>query len=278
MKDLNNNFETGNVASQGSQEPDIMKVFEVEQEQQVTGVGEDNMQLIAPQDESAEVSQDNIEIDEKFANLPKAEALLRTYQSRYDKLYNEHQNLARELEQYRQYRELVDQLMSDDEVFEAFVYQRKPDLVKPKDITEIIKEKLKEEFGDYRPTREEADADPGGKAWLYYKRLDELYNELKGKGTTKAKTIEEIMKQKAMEREQQEKMLVEEINKVKTSMNWDDTQLERFRDWASKLSVLDLAKIYNFALRTMRIPSATQVTGTAVKGMSKERLEFLSKR
>ncbi|NPV12738.1 MAG: hypothetical protein HPY57_13205 [Ignavibacteria bacterium] len=267
----------GNVPSDtGNQEPDIMSVFDVpaEGQQPLGDQGIESSLTINTDDTSAaQASLTAEEIDPRFANLPKAEALLRTYQSRYDKLYSEHQKIAAEIEEYRQYKQLIDQLLTDDEVLEAFVYKRKPDLVKERDITEIIKAKMREEFGDYKPTREEAEEDPGGKAWLYYKRLDELYNEYRNK-SSKAQSFEEILKRKAEEEARREKIVQEEINKVKQAMRWTDEQLIAFRDWAAKLTPLDLAKIYNYAVRTFRVPQASGISGSTSPS-STPREEFL---
>lgn len=268
-------IQTGDLDSQGSQEQDLMSAFEVTQDQEQTVQDQGDQTLDT---NSGDI--DNFEIDERFSNLPKAEALIRTLQSRHDKVYSELQNTLRELEQYRQYKNTFDQLLEDDEVFEAFVYSRKPELVKEKDVTEIIKNKLKEEFGDYKPTREEAEEDPGGKAWLYYKRLDELYDEYKNKKSA-PKSIEEIIKRKAEEKKKQEEALLQEIEKVKKSMNWDDNQLVSFRNWANKLTIHDLAKMYNFALRTMRmnVKSASSLpsSDTSLKGARQSFIEELKR-
>ncbi len=272
-----NNMSTipdGNASSDAvNQEQNIMSAFDLPQENAEPladqGTRED---VLSSFTKEANIQSDD-EIDPRFANLPKAEALLRTYQSRYDKLYNEYQKTINEIENYRKYQNLFEQLLNDDEVFEAFVYQRKPELVKEQDITEIIKAKIQEEFGDYKPSREEAEEDPGGKAWLYYKRLDELYEEYKNKRSKKY-SFEEILKKKAEERLQQEKAIQEEIVKVKEQMKWDDRQLVSFRDWASKLTVLDLAKIYNYAIRNFKVPQASAISSNNVQPTT-ARDEFL---
>jgi len=265
-----------NSSSDQGKSSDIMSVFEPAGEQTNQGVTNLNEASSQGAINSAEESKANEDVDPRFAHLPKAEALARSYQSKYDKIYSEYEKTLRELDEYRNYKLLLDEVLENDEAFEAFVYARKPDLIKKQDITEIIKAQMEKEFGDYKPSRLEAEEDPGGKAWLYYKRLDELYEEYKNKKPVKAEKIEDMLKRKAEEKLQKEKALNEELNKIKNYFKWDDNQLATFANWAQKLSPLDLAKIYNFAVKTMRInaPSVANVSGGAVNSLS-EREKFL---
>ncbi len=233
---------------------DVMDVFEVNE--QVDSVSQDSVDA-----ESSQQSQE-IEIDERFKHLDKTEGLIRTLQSRYDKLYNEHQKLVKEQEENAVYLQILNDLLEDDLVFEAFVRERKPELIKETDITSIIQQRLKSEFGDVRYTRAEADENPGGKAWLYFKRLDELYDEYKG-NTPKVQTLKEAIQLKKQMREKQEKEMMANIQRdmeaVKKEMKWDDEHLVRFQQWAQKLKLVDLAKMFNFAIRTKKIPSIASV-------------------
>lgn len=243
----------------GLQNPsDLMTAFEVDSVPEAN-LGSTQEETGLVQETGQETGQ---EIDERFQHLSKEEAIYRTLQSKYDKLYTNHTNAVREQEQNSKYIEFLNDLMDDDEVLEAFLYERKPELVKTKDITSIIQQKLNTEFGDYKPTRDEADEEPGGKAWLYFKRLDELYNETKNKSGSQ-KTVKELRQQRELSKKQKEAEIKNSIDTVKTVMKWDDTQIKAYYDWMQKLDAVNLAKIYNFAVRTMRIPSVTGIAGSA---------------
>jgi len=41
----------------------------------------------------------------------------------------------------------------------------------------------------------------------------------------------------------------QQINEVKVKMKWDEPQIKSFYNWTQKLSVLDLAMMFNFAIR-----------------------------
>lgn len=226
----------------------IMSAFEDTADQQGSAVGEGQSE---PSGE--------IEIDERFKDLPEVEARLRTYQSRYDKLYNEHQKLTREYTELLKVREVIDEIQSNPEALEALIRAVKPELLPQKDIAQLLEEKLQEEFGDYKPSRDEIDTDP--RAWLYYERMKELYNELKGKANVKAKTIQEITEDRKRKEEEMKQKLNSEIQRVKNVMKWDDDTVVKFTEWAQKLTIEALAKMFNFAIKTMRVPSVTNVSG-----------------
>jgi hypothetical protein len=237
------------------QEPDIMSVFE---------------ESDAVNQEQPEVqSETKEEIEDRWKDLPEQEGKYRSLKSKYDKLYSYHENVLREAEENSKAKQFVEDLLADDEIFEAFVAERKPELLQKKDITAIIKEKMAQEFQDYQPSRREAEEDPGGKAWLYYKRLDELYDEQKNKKSTGALSIKEL-KAKRLEMEKAREMeLTNVLTEVKTAMKWDDNQLKQFESWAKKLKPIEIAKMYNFAIKTMRIPSVTNLPGNSSQPSSR---------
>jgi hypothetical protein len=259
MEDIIQNTEASNQAStiqqSFEQEADVMKVFE-------------QPEMVEPEVENSVQTQQKeseVEIDEKFKDLDPYEARIRTLQSRHDKIYNEYQNLVKQRQEDEKYLQILNDILEDDIVFEAFVNERKPGLIKETDVTDVIQKKLREEFGDVRYTRAEADENPGGKAWLYFKRLDELYNELKG-NNPKITTLKEAIAYKRAMKEKQEKeqqaLLLKEIEAVKKKFNWDDNKIREFQQWAQKLTVVNLASIYNYAVKALKVPSATSIQGT----------------
>jgi hypothetical protein len=190
--------------------------------------------------------------------LPEYELKYRKLQSEYDKLFHRNEQVVREYEEALKAKEFVNDLLEDEEVFEAFVYERKPELISHKDLTEAMQEKLEKEFGDYKPESRE---DTSPKAYLYFKRLDEMYEEMKNKKSV-PKTLSELKKQREKEKELNKRKIQEEISKAKKVMNWDDSQLENFQKWANSLKVTDLMKMYNFALKTNRLSPRSSVASS----------------
>lgn len=222
----------------------------------------------------AEGSSDNqarqIDIDERFKDLPEAEALARTMQSRYDTLYPKYQEAIQRLNELEPLTEIIDDLMNDDEALYAFLNERKPELIQSKDIGSEIKKILSEEFGsDYRPslTREQADIeDPGGKDWQYYRRLDELYNELKNGGSryNKIASLKAYRQKKEAMRQNAEQELKKQMDIAKQQLKMDDTEVKKVTDWAGNLKFQDLVKIYRFLIKFPTNKTASQVS--QVKG------------
>ena len=207
--------------------------------------------------DTGSVTLEDIEIDPKYAGMDKWEARYRTMQSRYDKAQTELKRLEPEIAEKVKYESFLQELMEDDELLMAFLNERKPELVQNnnKDITDIITEKLASEFGDYQPDEDELRfPKPGSKAWLFQKRSEDIYNELKNSNkTTKAQTVKEL-KQKRMEQQQlQEAQVEQEMLKVKSSMNWDDSNLANFQKWAVTIKPTDLAKMYDFFMRYTKV-------------------------
>lgn len=259
------NIQAQSNESSQSSEVDLMAAFESQTEGSETrseGI------------QSEQQNQQSFEIDEKFKDLPEYEARLRTYQSKYDKLYADHEKALREMEEKNKISSFFDELLQDDEVLEAFLSERKPELIQSKSGIEkvelTIKQKMQEEFGDYKPTRDEAEDDPGGKAWLYFKRLDELYSKLGNQTPNKIKSVKELRAERLEKQKLQEQQIMQQMDEVKRTMNWQDQDLERFKEWANKLNIPMLAKMYNFAVRTMRVPGVTQIQGSPTQASARE--------
>ncbi len=223
---------------------DIMKVFDTPEVEEVN--------------DNSINSEPDVEIDDRFKDLEPSEAKYRTIQSKYDKLYNQYQNMVKESEENTVYLQVLNDLMEDDLVFEAFVRERKPELIKETNVTELIQKKLREEFGDVKYTRAEADENPGGRAWLYFKRLDELYSELKG-NHPKISRLKEAIEYKRQLKEKESKQraaeLQTEMDKIKKELKWDDNKIVNFTKWINSVKPIELAKIYNFAIRSQKVPS-----------------------
>lgn len=256
--------------SNKSTSDDLMSAFDDLDGSGTKGEGESEAEINL--DESGD-PWSQFEIDERFKDLPKPEAVKRTYQSKFDKLQSQNEQSLRQVEEASKITTFFDELLEDDEVFEAFVAERKPELISNRNnadaMTARIKKQLEEEFGDYKPTREEAEADPGGRAWLYFKKLDKLYDQME-QGNSKVKTLKELRAERAALKKEQEEKVNKQIQEVQQQMKWDDQQLSSFKEWAQKLSIPMLAKMYNFATKTMRIPGATTIPGGATRPSARE--------
>jgi len=220
--------------------------------------------------ESEEVieNEGQYEIDDKFKDLPENEAILRTYQSRYDKLYKKHEEVLKEAETKSKLVDFVTDLEEDDAILEAYLRERKPELVSKRDISTIVKEKLNEEFPEFvenKPTPQDGYDDPGGRAWLYFKRLDELYGDLKG-SSSKSQTIKEIREERNKQKAEKDAELKLQLEDVQKRMKWDESKLQNFVNWANKTNVYELAKIYNLGMNTMKISSVSNLPGDSRKG------------
>lgn len=205
-----------------------------------------------------------IEIDEKFKNLPIEEAKARTWQSRFDKTNSELAQYKGQLEQAARYQHFVDDLLENDETLEAFLAERKPELLQnKKDISTVIQDTLKNEFPEFsskKPSRQEADENPGERAWLYYKRLEELYQQTKGTNAAgKTKTLKELNAEREARKEAERNTTLQEITSVKTQMSWDDQTVGTFYKWSQNLKLIDLALVFSYALKNQRNGKAPSI-------------------
>jgi len=242
--------------SQGDMSTDIMSAFEVKQEPGQPA-GSDN------QGQVQQLPQ--IEIDPRFANLPQQEALIRTLQSRYDILAKKNEDLVRDSMTKSKYEQFVNELFDDDQIADAFISERRPELFQKKDISAAIQTKMKSEFGeDFVASREEADRDPGGKHWLYFKRLDTVLNEVQG-NPAKIQTVKELKAERVRLQAEQDEKSKQVFDVIKRENNWSDVQVDQFYGWAQKLTPLDLVKIYKFAINTMRITPLSDIEGATPK-------------
>ncbi len=209
----------------------------------------------------------NWKIDDRFKDLPPAEGALRTIQSEKDSIFTTHQSMEAQMTEDSKALEVLDNLLTDDEYLEAFVKERRPDLIQEADRSQVIQEKLNNEFPEFseeKPAREDADRDPGGKAWMYHKRLEELWNET-GKQGKEYGNLKELREHRGLKAKEQQAEAEREIDQAKTAMKYDDQQVGVFKEWAEKLSVVDLMKIHKAVLGSQgnRSPNLSSTQGAA---------------
>lgn len=223
-----------------------------------------------------------VEIDDRFKHLPEAEAVARSIQSRYDKLYNDYQPLVAQMEEYKPLIEILDDLLDDDDAFYAFVNERKPELIQQKDIGVELKKQLTKEFGEgFKPslTREQADIeDPGGKDWRYYRKLDDLYSELKqGSAYTKTASLKAYRQKKEALAKAEEERFQQQVEKAKVDLKMTDEEVERVSKWGQSLDFAKLTKLLRFVSKFPTTKAAAQISKSTGSGApsSTARQQFL---
>lgn len=205
-------------------------------------------------------------IEERFAGLPKEEALARSFQSRYDKSQEEIKALQGSLQQKAKVENFLAEVMDDPQVFEAFVAELRPELIKPKDVSEQIQTALKKEFGEEFEPDDSKVRIPGSKDWLYAKKAEELYTKLTSTGADRVLPLKELRALREQQKAEQDALVQREIATVKQQMHWDDTQLQGFQQWAAQVKPVDLAQIYLSLTQQaqIRTPFAANHTGSPV--------------
>lgn len=226
-------------------------------------------------------SNNQIEIDERFKELPREEATIRTLQSQKDRITAEHSKVIKELEEKSKISGLFDQMLEDEGLLYAFIRQVKPDLIKPVDLGTQLKEQLQKEFGsDYKPqlSRDEAEReDPFGTDAKYYMRVDALKQKLLTEGGAQENlTIKEYLAKKRQAQETENAKYEMEREQVKQQFKMQDAEVKAVSDWAMKLKFADLVKVHRFLSKFpgKSNPNLNEVAGSA-QGTLSERDKFL---
>jgi len=262
----NQEFSTEVKASEPQTREDFMSAFDVVE-------GETpSLESPVPQ-EQVENQVPVFEIDDKYKDLPHGEASLRTLQAKHDKLFSLNEKLALEQEKNSKIISFVNELLEDDLTLEAFLSERKPELIQKKDFSQTLQEKLNNEFPEFqdsKPRRDDADQNPGGKEWLYFKRLDELYSELKSSGSKHIGTIKELKEQKLAEKAQRDAELEREMQFAMKELHYSDADVKSFYDWSQNLKLIDMMKMHRYAARTNRIPNVNSIPGSPPQTSKRE--------
>jgi len=237
-------------------------------------------QVQSVEGEGTAETQQEIEIDERFADLDPVEARYRTYQSKYDKMVAEYNKLQNQYSTIEQKAAFVDKLLTDPDMLVAFINEVNPNLVQKPDTSNYIKSKLKEEFGEnYRPTLSRTEAeieDPGGTDWQYYKRLDELHAEVKSK-FSQAKSLKEYKEQLAKKEQEALVQKQREIQKVQKEMNIDDNEIQAMLKFYSELDLTKAAKLWRLLRRQPQTKANLNlVSGYDPKGVSPQLQQFMN--
>ncbi len=216
-----------------------------------------------PQSNIEEDYYNDAEIDDAHKSLPKHVAAYRTLKSKYDSLFSLNEKNAKDVVANSQFSEFFNQLNVDPELQDAFINELKPGLLKKDDFESFVNKTLKDEFPEFidsKPTEAEARSNPGGRAWLYYKKLDRLYEEYE-KGGTKAQNVKELLERRKVAKEQQEVLATKEVEEIKVKLKFDDETLKNFQEWKNKAKLIDVARLFKIGLLTQRVPNLAQMNG-----------------
>lgn len=200
---------------------------------------------------------------DEYAGLS-AEEIIKKLQSTKDKYRSQLDVSSKKLEQLQPLESFLTSIYEDAEVRRAFIAELEPDLVKPKDPYQALQEQLGKEFGsDFTPDDDEAKK-PFSTSWKYYRRVDELLKDVNSQKSV-PKSLKELKEERAKQRELAKQQADEERAKILATMKWQQNQYDSFANWVGKLSGIDLAKIYTYAMRKQgKAPNlVTQSGGTS---------------
>lgn len=253
-----------------SQEPD-MSIFDIPEEE----VQNQNA-------DGTNQSSTDLDIDPKFMDLDVHEAKYRTAQSRYDKLQKEHELLQNSFAKALKAQSFVEEVVENPDLLEAFIAEVNPDLIKKKDLKAVMQETLAKEFPQFvqeKPSRDEAEKDPGSDGWLYYRRVDDLYQELRSGGlhSDKIKTVKELKVEAEQKRAESKAKADADLLEVRNKLKWSEDTVQNFVSWAQKLPLIELAKIYKFATRMQQAqnPSVQSIQGTSGSSLAEKFLNTI---
>ena len=226
------------------------------------------------------VQSTNIEVDPEFVGLPQAEGIARTMQRKHDKLYTEHQKIVKESEQNAIFKEIMDDLYQSDDALYALLSERKPELVQQRDVGELVRTKLIEEFGEgYEPemSREEAERKGvGSKDWRFYRRQDSLWQELsKEQSYGKFKNLKEYRESVVNKRKEEDGKIEMEIAEAKQKLQASDAEVDYARKWAADTSFENILRTLRIIRKMQKTPVIGNVPGTTVAQVSPSRANFI---
>ena len=217
------------------------------------------------------------EIDERFKSLDPKEGQFRTIQSKYDKITADYNKLLANYATVEERAKLVDQMYEDKNLLYAIVNEIDPALVNKPDIKQIATEKLKAEFGDFKPmlSREEAERDdPFGRDAQYYARVDELRKQLITTAN-KPTSIKEYREKQLREKQELENKQRAEVANVQKKYNATE---ERVQSVIKFFNSLDLDKAFQVYTLLTRQPQTKAnlnlISGTPTTGKSRAFMEF----
>jgi len=194
-----------------------------------------------------------------------ADEFINQLKSKLDKTTHELEQFKAQTEELKGVADFVNKVYDDEELFNAFVAEIKPDLLKPPSPEAYIRKRLSDEFGeDFVPDEAEANVQ-GSRSWLYAKRADDFYREAMDQSNKVPETISQMReRQKKAQKEAQVKAEQEKYA-LMTSKGWSEEQWGAFTEWANKLTLGYLADAYSRGINkqtsSYKTPSLANIPG-----------------
>jgi len=194
------------------------------------------------------------------------------FQSLYNKLENEHNQMTPEYEKYKSVADFVNQVYEDPQVKAAFIAELAPELVKPTDPYDALQVQLGKEFGaDFIPEETEASI-PLSKTWRYHKRVDELYKQhAENQGANVPKSLKELRLAREEELKAVDATNATERLAIMKENNWGQADWDDFSNWGGKLKTKHLSRYFEAGRKARRgkAPNLVNQGGTAPTGQPK---------
>lgn len=223
-----------------------------------------------PAGEGGQQNAVNLQIDPKFANMPKAEGLIRTLQSRLDTLQNDYSNLSTRYEGSAKVVNFVDNLKSNKKLLKAFVNKVDSNLLMNVDVEGLVNSEMKKKYGEYTPTADESNA-IGSKKWKYEKDYANNYTKFESNLSGNVPELDEVLEEISSGTKAQRDKILGEIAEVKQTYGWDQATIQAGLKWGQSLGVKDIMKLYRIATRTpIAAPGPGQVSGGPISSNEAE--------
>jgi len=191
------------------------------------------------------------------------------FQSLYNKLENEHNQMKPDYDKYKSVADFVNQVYEDPQVKAAFLAELAPELVKPTDPYDALQAQLGKEFGqDFIPEETEASV-PLSKTWRYHKRVDELYKQhAENQNAGAPKSLKELRLSREQALKDADAVNATERQEIMKENNWGQADWDDFSQWGGKLKTKHLSRYFEAGRKARRgkAPSLVNQGGSAPVG------------
>jgi len=174
------------------------------------------------------------------------EDYMKELQSRADKASHQLEQLKAQNEELSGAASFVNQLYDDKEVFNAFIAEINPELVKPSNPEDYIRNSLQKEFGEEFVPNEAEENIRGSRTWLYNKRADDLYEDALKQSSKVPQTISQLREKRAKAQQEAQLKAEQEKHAMISEFKWNEADYAGFLNWANKVSTMDFAKLYQY--------------------------------
>jgi hypothetical protein len=168
-------------------------------------------------------------------------------QSERDKALSQVKDWETQASSWKTANDFLGELESDADVRRAFMHELDPELVKPKNPYDLIKETLGEEFKDITPNPDEANVF-GSQTWMYNQRANDLLAEAKQRHAI-PESLKGLRTKRKTDAAAANVAALKEKQDIMTSMGWTDDTWGGFATWMQSSKGADFAKIYSYILR-----------------------------